>query len=182
MVSSKRGRSAIGRVSVLAVATVLVAGCGENIRKELGLVGNAPDEFTVIKRKPLTMPEDIDAAAADLPRPQPNAPNLVDPRPVEDARTALLGDVGGEREELSDAEVALLAAAGVAEADDAIRDELAEPAQAGPARQLLENVLGLPPREEVQALLDPVAEAKRLALEARASKNPDLEVPEQAEP
>lgn len=53
----------------LALAALLPA-CGENTTRTLGLVRDAPDEFQVTTRAPLSMPPDM----TSLPTPRPGAP------------------------------------------------------------------------------------------------------------
>lgn len=165
-----QGARRLGRVALAAALAAAVAGCsGFNVREELGIVGQGPDEFTVVKKKPLTMPGDMTA----LPTPDPGAPSLVDPRPTEQARAALTGapiETNGQGG--SAAESALLAAAGADRADPEVRRKLIEDEQ-GLDTRLLDTILpSIGPDEN---LLDPDAEARRLADDARAGKNPNLE-------
>jgi len=57
------------RLVLLALAAMLPA-CGENTTRALGLVRDAPDEFQVTTRAPLSMPPDM----TTLPTPRPGAP------------------------------------------------------------------------------------------------------------
>lgn len=57
------------RLVLLALAALLPA-CGENTTRALGLVRDAPDEFQVTTRAPLSMPPDM----TTLPTPRPGAP------------------------------------------------------------------------------------------------------------
>ena len=45
-------------VPVAIAAAVLVAGCGNNVKQQLGIAKRAPDEFSVVTRAPLSMPPD----------------------------------------------------------------------------------------------------------------------------
>jgi hypothetical protein len=56
-------------VLALSGAAILLTGCGDNLGRTVGLVRDAPDEFTVTTRAPLAMPPTY-----DLPPPQPGAP------------------------------------------------------------------------------------------------------------
>ena len=51
-------------------AAVLLTACGESTTRTLGLVRDAPDEFQVTTRAPLSMPPDM----TTLPSPRPGAP------------------------------------------------------------------------------------------------------------
>lgn len=61
-------RMRLSPLPALAVA-LLLAGCGENTTRTLGLVRDAPDEFQVTTRAPLSMPPDM----TSLPTPRPGA-------------------------------------------------------------------------------------------------------------
>ncbi len=52
-------------------ACLLVAGCGEKLSRTIGLSRDAPDEFTVTTRAPLSMPPDFDVRP---PRPGASRP------------------------------------------------------------------------------------------------------------
>jgi hypothetical protein len=54
---------------VLLAAGLALAGCGDSFNRTVGLVRDAPDEFTVTTRAPLAMPPSF-----ELPPPQPGAP------------------------------------------------------------------------------------------------------------
>ena len=56
-------------LAALAAVTLLSA-CGPNTSRSLGLVRDAPDEFQVTTRAPLSMPPDM----TSLPTPRPGAP------------------------------------------------------------------------------------------------------------
>ncbi|MBR0674291.1 DUF3035 domain-containing protein [Neoroseomonas soli] len=56
-------------LAVVAAAALLSA-CGQNTSRQLGLVRDAPDEFQVTTRAPLSMPPDM----TTLPTPRPGSP------------------------------------------------------------------------------------------------------------
>lgn len=99
-------------LTVLAIATTALGGCAVggdfsgNIKTGLGLQQSAPDEFIVVPRRPLTLPR-----TKTLSVPQPGAPSLVDPNPIEEAKAAL-GRGPDTASQTSQAEQALVAAAG----------------------------------------------------------------------
>ncbi|HUF57624.1 MAG TPA: DUF3035 domain-containing protein, partial [Thermohalobaculum sp.] len=69
-------------------AGALTAGC-DRIGSPLQALGQGippPDEFAVIKRRPLQMPPGL-----GLPEPRPGAPSPLDPQPRAEAALALLG-------------------------------------------------------------------------------------------
>ncbi|MEO1330807.1 MAG: DUF3035 domain-containing protein [Pseudomonadota bacterium] len=159
----------------LATALLLgLSGCGGqqfNLRKELGLVGAGPDEFTVVKRKPLALPGDQPQTVDDLPPPRPGAPSPLDPTPEQDAQRALTGDVASGTSEASATEQSLLSQAGAENADDSIRTTLETERDNELEGTMVDQVMN----EVVTAIkgsdpsqadaLDPAAEAKRLAEE-----------------
>lgn len=157
------------RILAALMSATLCAGCaGFNIREELGIVGQGPDEFAVVKKKPLEIPQDM----STLPEPQPGAPSLVDPTPGQDAEVALTGRARRDPASASNSESAFLDAAGAQAADPEIRAKLKEDDEAVDTR-LLDAIL--PSRREEERTLDAEEEAARLAEEARKGKNPNLE-------
>ncbi|MEL6978686.1 MAG: DUF3035 domain-containing protein [Pseudomonadota bacterium] len=172
MISGHKSKGAsAARALLVVVIAGLATGCSSfNLREELGLIGEGPDAFTVVKKKPLEMPADMDT----LPTPQPGAPSLVDPRPVDDAQIALKGTATPTTVAAapSGGEAALLRAAGAEQADPEIREKLIEDSEATDQR-LLDAII--PSMREEDRTLDPAAEAERLAEEARRTKNPALE-------
>jgi len=83
-----------GRKWVLGAALVaLVSGCGGGDPQLMNIKSTTrtPDEFAVLPGKPLEMPQDF----AELPPPQPGAPNRTDPTPQADAIAALGGNPAG---------------------------------------------------------------------------------------
>ncbi len=71
---------------LLAAAALLVGGCAD-VRDSLGLDIKPPDEFKVVSRAPLAIPESLDA----LPALQPGAPRPQEVQPAVQAQVALLG-------------------------------------------------------------------------------------------
>ncbi|MDQ1080505.1 DUF3035 domain-containing protein [Pseudoroseomonas cervicalis] len=100
------------RAALLPMAcTLLLAGCGGDTARTLGFTRDAPDEFSVVTRAPLSLPPTL----GNLPAPRPGAP-----RPQE-----LRGRAAGE------AVLAPGAAFGVGAASAPSRGESALLAQAG---------------------------------------------------
>lgn len=115
-----RKHSHLLSVLPLLLAVLALPACS-SVKKELGVGRNSPDEFTVVKRAPLTLPPDYelrpptDPAAA--PPPQQDT--------VMQAREAVLGK--SEKPAVKDkAEEALLAKAGATAASDDIRKTIDE--------------------------------------------------------
>lgn len=82
-------------LALAGAALLAVAGCGERDKPpqtmHLRSDTNGPDEFSIVPPKPLEMPENL----ADLPEPTPGGSNLTDPKPNDDAVTALGGKPRG---------------------------------------------------------------------------------------
>lgn len=160
-------------LAATGAALLVLAGCGEfNVRKELGLVGQGPDEFRVLKQGQLEMPSDM----SQLPAPQPGVRDRVAPDPIRDAQQALAGGpILSTGAAASGAEAELLRAAGASSADPSIRAAIEADVEDSKADiRLLDGLLGRDRLADGQ-LLDPAEEAARLADEARQGKNPDLE-------
>lgn len=71
---------------VLGIAVALPA-CGGNTARTLGLTRDAPDEFVVVTRAPLSMPPDM--SGGTLPTPRPGAGRPMDRSAREGAEAAL---------------------------------------------------------------------------------------------
>lgn len=105
------------RLAALGVALLALPGC-QTVNDAIGLSKQSPDEFEVVRQRPLTIPPDF-----DLRPPEPGAPSLTDEVPMETARDALIGEAaapaaGGP----SAAEAAVLAGSG--EGNPNIRSEI----------------------------------------------------------
>jgi len=74
------------RILALLPVLVLLGGCGEEMRKSLGLGKNAPDEFQVVRRAPLSLPPDF-----QLRPPRPGATRPQEGSTTDQARSAVLG-------------------------------------------------------------------------------------------
>jgi len=106
-------RRVAGFVFAAGVLT-LGAACSRDSSDERSIVDrltsssfSAPDEFSVLPKKPLVLPEDV----STLPQPAPGATNLVDLTPNADAIRAVGGR--GDRGAPTASDRALLAATGV---------------------------------------------------------------------
>jgi Protein of unknown function (DUF3035) len=135
-----------------------------SILRTIGLSQPPPDEFLVVERHPLEMPTDL----RDLPPPNPEGRNLVDPRPRAEV-TALLNGAGLTPDNpgnLSPGEVAFLATASPTPPDPAIRDRLVKDdkdLQTGGRRYGFGTLFGVRTYDPYKnQLLDPFAEVVRL--------------------
>ncbi|MCB8873564.1 DUF3035 domain-containing protein [Acidisoma silvae] len=75
----------------LFVAPLMLAGCSSGTMQTLGLQRDPPDEFLVTTQSQLSMPPDLNSAAADLPAPTPGAPRPQEVTIPVQAESAMLG-------------------------------------------------------------------------------------------
>lgn len=141
-----RIRATISFAAPLA-AVVALSGCEissdstGDFRDQFGVAQGAPDEFLIIAKQPLQMPPSF-----DLPRPQPGAPNLVDPNPNAIAYSALYQSTQTDGAVAISAGERVLLKGAKAEGDNsavraALADDLPEETN---QNFLLDNLFGLP--------------------------------------
>ena len=143
---------------LLSLTVLLVSACGE-VREDLGLGRNPPDEFAVVERAPLSLPPDY-----GLRPPRPGAPR---PQSVDTTQraseTLFNGQAPVQANAPSEGEKALLAATGAAKANPDIRDvvdrESSQKVVASPhlIQRLLDNS-----NEKPATTVDAVAESERI--------------------
>lgn len=106
-------------LAILLAATVLTAGC-QSVKQQLGVGRHSPDEFTVVKRAPLTLPPDytLRAPSTGMAPAAAIASNQ--------AKTILLGDDMAAEAAAGSADQQMLARMGANRADPAIRDKISE--------------------------------------------------------
>ncbi len=153
------------RVAILAAVALAMGACG-NIREQLGLDKQPPDEFRIVARPPLSMPPDY-----ALRPPQPGAPRPQEESVVDRARQTVFRaepSAATPTRELpagaSGGEVALLQQAGADRADPNIREVLSKEGvrYEQPERGVVERLAFWrePPLPGV--VVDPQKEAQRL--------------------
>lgn len=108
-------------IALIALAAVAVTGC-EGVKDTLGMNKQAPDEFAIYRRAPLSLPPDY-----GLRPPEPGAASTRNLDPSQDAKRALTGDrmraaptVQGATPGLQ----ALLQRTGVGQAEPGIRETI----------------------------------------------------------
>lgn len=143
----------------LGCASLLLAACGD-VRQDLGLGRNPPDEFAVVDRPPLSMPPDF-----DLRPPEPGAPR---PQSVDLKQRAsdvlFAGDTSATSTETSDGEKALLTQLGADKASPDIRttvDREASQKVVG-TEHLVQDLLWWKKDEKPVTTVDAAAEAERI--------------------
>ncbi len=153
------------RFARLAPAAVLfgLAACGgDDLSRTFGITRDAPDEFTVTTRAPLSMPPDF-----DLRPPRPGAP-----RPQEQATSiaaeaalvpeAALADPNANAGGASAGQQALVAAAGPPAPADIRRKIERESALDQPSESLTDRLMFWKPPPLPGVVVDPQKEAQRL--------------------
>ncbi|HXV25770.1 MAG TPA: DUF3035 domain-containing protein [Alphaproteobacteria bacterium] len=160
------------RFFVLTVAVVLaaaLAGCS-SLRNTFGIERGGPDEFTVVRHAPLTLPPDY-----NLRPPQPGVPRPQEDTSQTQARSAVVGSQSGLvfgsgldfESSQSSGETALLARAGADQVDPAIRETLnQEGGFEAVDRSFLEGLIFWREPEPAGEVVDAAAEAERLKANA----------------
>ncbi|WP_424135416.1 DUF3035 domain-containing protein [Roseomonas chloroacetimidivorans] len=163
---------------LLLAPLLLLAACGGDTARTLGLTREAPDEFQVVTRAPLSIPPSM----GDLPPPRPGAQRPQELSARDSAESALapataLGE--GRSERPTGAEVALLAqagqAAGVGSVDRGIRRQVDEESLRldRPQRGLVERLMFWQQSPTPGTVIDPQKEAQRLRENAALGRSPE---------
>ena len=163
-------RHLVPSLALIAACTVL-AGCeGDSIYRNLGLIHDAPDEFSVTTRAPLAMPPDY-----SLPPPRPGAPRPQEQSERQKAEQALVPQMalGGPPAANSGGQQALVQAAGPP-VGPGIRSEVdAESLQDRPHEGFFDKLMfwrePLPPG----IVVDPQKEAQRLRENSALGQSPE---------
>lgn len=156
----------------LALLALALAGCSD-ARRAIGLDRNAPDEFAVVSRAPLTLPPDM-----RLTPPRPGALRPQESTPAQLAASSVFGGAsrGGTpgkaaQAQVSQGEAALLSKAGPA--DPGIRSRVDEETTAliVADRRWIDRLLFWQKQEQPYEIVDPKKESQRLR-EAQAQGKP----------
>jgi hypothetical protein len=144
----------------LILAPLLLAACGGDVARNIGLTRDAPDEFQVTTRAPLSMPPSLSA----LPTPRPGAPRPQEIPAARQAESVLVpgaapASAGGP----TSGEQALLAQTRSAAPGDIRRRVDEESLRLDRTdRNLVDRVLFWRPQPEPGTPVDPQREAQRL--------------------
>lgn len=103
---------------VMVMSLAMMAGCS-SVKRELGVARNSPDEFTVVKRAPLTLPPDYTLRA-----PVDGSLSASTSEVPAQTREALLGKTTGDTAPVASADRAFLEKLGAADASSDIRAEI----------------------------------------------------------
>jgi hypothetical protein len=159
-------------VLTLAGAVCLLAGCGNDLTRTFGFTRDAPDEFTVTTRAPLSMPPNFTVRP-----PLPGAPRPQEQTERVQAEQALVPQTALD---------STAAPAGSSPGQEALLHELGTPASADIRQQIDQDSLLDHPSPSFTdklmfwhdsnpppALVDPKQEADRLRTNAALGQNPD---------
>ena len=159
---------------LLALACVLVLGAcsGDELTRTFGLTRDAPDEFQVTTRAPLSMPPDF-----TLRPPRPGASRPQELSQQQQAEAALSPDAilnPPTRDANSRGQQALIAAAGRPAPAD-IRNRVdSEAALDTPSRSFTDRLLFWQAGPKPGTQVDPVRESARLRQNAALGQNPEV--------
>lgn len=152
------------RIALLGGLALGVSGC-ESTRETFGLNKQAPDEFQVVSRAPLSLPPDF-----TLRVPEPGAPRPQTGSVTDQARRILTGDdptrvkrdiTEGAR---SKGQVVLLSKSGAQYADPEIRNVVDRETSIfiNESKSVVDNLLFWQEKPDFGSVVDPNAEAKRI--------------------
>ncbi len=105
----------ISLTSLLTISIISLSSC-EGVKEDLGLGRTVPDEFAVIKRAPLEIPDSL-----ILPKPQPGVSRPQEISTDEEAVKTVLGNKAQDTKQISQTEKQLLQKAGADQAQKDIR-------------------------------------------------------------
>ncbi len=145
---------------LLVVANLALGACsGDDLSRTIGLTRDAPDEFTVTTRAPLSMPPDFSLRP---PRPGASRPQELSERQQAEATLSPTTALAGAPSGTSPGQQALVSAAGPAAPRD-IRNEVDAEAQLDtPGRSFADRLMFWKPAPPPGTQVDPTAESQRL--------------------
>ena len=144
---------------LLAASALAVAGCGESFNRTIGIVRDAPDEFTVTTRAPLAMPPSF-----DLPPPSPGAARPQETPERLQAEEALVPQtaLGVAPAQESPGQQALIQAAGPPAPPNIRREINAEASEDRPRQTFTERLMFWEPPPTPGTVVDAQKEAQRI--------------------
>jgi hypothetical protein len=159
------------RFALLGGALILLGGCSDKLSRTFGLTRDAPDEYTVTTRAPLSMPPDY-----NLRPPRPGAPRPQEQSERQQAEEALVPALalGAPQGTTSPGQAALLQEAGpVAPAD--IRRRVDQDARlASNDDSIIDKVLYWRKPSTDHAEVDARRESQRLRQNSALGQGPDV--------
>lgn len=153
----------------LSVLSLVLCGCS-NVKENLGLEKEAPDEFAVIRRAPLEIPEQL-----VLPPPRPGMPRPQENAPVQEAKAAIFGSGQNATTEKSAAENAILQKTGSNQTASDIRAAVDTDAERlkdanKPVAQKLLGIVGQGGEEPSASVVNAEEEAERIQKNIKEGK------------
>ena len=162
----------MARLQIFAAATLLgLSACSGDIERTFGLTREAPDEFTVTTRAPLSMPPDF-----NLTPPRPGASRPQELSAQQEAEAALVPEaaLGTEAGPETPGQQALVNEAGPPAPADTRAKIDAEQELDQPHRGLTERLMFWRSTPEAGAAVDPVKESERLRENAALGQPPTV--------
>jgi hypothetical protein len=160
-----------GLAALVGVVGPLLSACsGDDLSRSFGLTRDAPDEFMVTTRAPLSMPPDF-----SLRPPQPGASRPQELSVSQSAQATVTGSIAGigtQSPGSSPGQDALIAAAGAAAPAD-IRDKVDSDAASASDHSLTDTLLFWQQRSPPGVIVNSSKEADRLHENAALGKPPD---------
>jgi len=164
------------RATAALAGALLLVGCGSDTSRTLGFTRNAPDEFSVVTRAPLSLPETL----GELPPPRPGMPRPQELRGREAGEATVAPGAAfgvGASSAPSSGEAALLAQAGQAAGGPAppgIRQRVDEESlrSDGTDRTIVDRLLFWRDAPQPGTAVDPEREAQRLRENAALGRAP----------
>ena len=158
-------KSVLPALMGLIIGAIGLGGC-ENAKEVIGLAKQAPDEFAIVTRAPLSIPPQY-----GLRSPKPGAARPQETTPTSKARSILLRNSGGSGQagavtsgKFSSSEVAFLKRAGALNADPSIRQQVnvESGALVDANKSVLKKVIFWHGPEKPGKILDATKESKRI--------------------
>lgn len=155
------------RAKFAVLSLLALSACG-SVREQFDFSKRAPDEFAVVRRAPLEIPDNLDGLS--LPAPQPGIQRPQELHPTQQARASVLGvapaSAAAPADGVTQGELAILERAGAVTVPAHIRRQVdAETAQIvkeeTPAFDRLRRIVGKRVDEHA-VTVDPTAETLRL--------------------
>lgn len=157
--------------AALAISLLLLAGCDtDRLTRTFGLTRDAPDEYTVTTRAPLSMPPDY-----NLRPPRPGVPRPQEQTERTQAEEALVPQMalGSPNAGESPGQEALVQEAGPPAPND-IRQRVDQDARLNAANDsFIDKLLYWRRPDTANALVDPQKESQRLREDAALGQSPD---------
>ncbi len=156
---------------LLAGSLILLAGCsGDKLARTFGLTRDAPDEYTVTTRAPLSMPPDY-----SLRPPRPGVPRPQEQSERAQAEAALVPEtaLNAPQNSASAGQAALVEEAGPPAPSDIRREVDQDARYAEDDQSLIDKILYWRKPNTDQAQVDPRKESQRLRQAAALGQKPD---------